>query len=205
MSIQGMRGRAGALRLRSMLIPALLLTGACTEQTWWDARGSYTAAVTLPGEAAAQRTGSASDPTAGQTEERIDLCQLSQLDLGLAFVQIAKDKPAAIEVRTARPLCQVGKTQITGGSVLIWGNPAGQPSVLQAMRSDAWTVTGELEVTSYLTDDLPDLDVGETASTERIEGKFTLTATGPGGAVIRIDGATFQLEVTASRVKLSIS
>jgi hypothetical protein len=125
--------------------------------------------------------------------------------LGLTFVPIERDRPAAIEVRTGRPLCQEGKTPIIGGAVLVWANPGSDPNVLRAARSEAWTVSGEIDVTSYLSQDLPDLDAGETASSERVEGILSLTATDGSGSVIRIEAATFELTVVASRVKRSIS
>ena len=188
-----------------LLLAAPLLSGACTEVTWWDAQGAWSGGVTLPGEARTQRTSSLADAEAGPSEDRIRLCELSTIQLGLSFVPIQRDRPAAIEIRTARPLCQEGRTQIAGGTVLIWGPPGTDPNVLAAQRSDAWTVTGEIDVTSYLVQDLPDLDAGDTANSERVEGTFSLTATDRSGAVIRIDGTTLQLTVVASRVKLSIS
>jgi hypothetical protein len=188
-----------------LLSMGLLLAGGCGEVTWWDARGSWSGAVTLPGEAAAQRTSGLSDPEAGPTENRVRLCELSTMVLDLTFVPIERDRPAAIEVRTARPLCHEGRTQISGGAVLIWANPGSDPNVLSAARSEAWTVTGEIEITSYQSEGLPDLDAGDTANTERIEGSLSLTATDDAGSVIRIDGATFHFTVVASRVKLSIT
>ena len=95
--------------------------------------------------------------------------------------------------------------QITGGAVLVWANPGSDPNVLAAVRSTAWTVAGEVEVRSHLSQDLPDLEAGETANTERVEGAFSLTATNASGSVIRIDGGTFQLTVVASRVRFSPS
>lgn len=202
-----MNARRGAgRRLRAMwLSMGLLLAGGCGEVTWWDAQGSWSGTVTLPGEAAAQRTSGLSDPEAGSTEDRVRLCELSTMVLGLTFVPIERDRPAAIEVRTARPLCHEGRTQITGGAVLIWSDPGSDANVLSAARSGAWTVTGEIEITSYQSEALPDLDAGDTANTERIEGRLSLTATDDAGSVIRIDGATFHLTVVASRVKLSIT
>ena len=203
--MDGLEPRAAAPRIRTLLLLPALLLGACTEVTWWDAQGSWTGGVILPGEAPTQRTATVSDPTAGPTEDRIRLCELSTIQLGLTFVPIQRDRPAAIEIRTGRPLCQEGRTQITGGTVLIWSASGADPNVLAAVRSDAWTVTGELEVASYLTQGVPDLDAGETANSERVEGTFSLTATDRSGSVIRIDGGTFQVTVVASRVKLSIS
>jgi hypothetical protein len=198
-----MRTRKG----RALLLTGLLLTGGCTEVTWWDARGSWSGRVTLPGEAVAtQRTDiGLSDPDAGPIEDRLELCQLNEIVLGLTFVPTQRDRPAAIEVRTARPLCQEGITQITGGTVLIWGNPGSDPNVLAAIRSDAWTVTGTIDVTSYLEQDVPDLDPDETADSERIEGTLSLTATDGAGSVIRIENGTFHLTVVATRVERSIS
>jgi hypothetical protein len=190
--------------LHPTLLGLLLLSG-CGEVTWWDAQGSWSASVALPGEATTRRSGNLSDTTAGPTEDRIQLCQSSTLDLGLSFVPIQRGRPAAIEVRAARPLCQQGRTQITGGSVLIWDIPGADPNVLAAVHSDAWTITGEIEVTTYMDQSLPDLEAGETANTERVEGTFSLTATDRTGSVIRIDSGTFQFTVVASRVKLSIS
>ncbi|HEX2167667.1 MAG TPA: hypothetical protein VHG09_10590 [Longimicrobiales bacterium] len=183
----------------------LLLAGGCAEVTWWDASGSWSGTVTLPGETATQRTSGLSDPEPGQTERRVRLCELSTMVLGMTFVPIQRDRPAAIEVRTARPLCNEGRTEITGGAVMIWANPGTDENVLGATRSDAWTVTGEIEVTSYQSHPLPDLDAGDMADTERIEGTLSLTATDEAGAVIRIENATFHLTVQASRVKLTIS
>jgi hypothetical protein len=188
-----------------LLSIGLVLAGGCGEVTWWDAQGSWSGTVTLPGEAAAQRTSGLSDPEAGPTENRVRLCELSTMVLGLTFVPIERDRPAAIEVRTASPLCHEGRTQITGGAVLIWGNPGSDPNVLSAARSGAWTVSGEIEITSYQSEALPDLNAGDTANTERIEGTLSLTATNDAGSVIRIDGVTFHFTVVASRVKLSIT
>jgi hypothetical protein len=199
--------RRGAGRRLRALLPSivLVLASSCAEVTWWDAHGSWSGTVTLPGEAAAQRTSGLSDPEAGSTEERVRLCELSTLVLGMTFVPIERDRPAAIEVRTASPLCHEGRTQIIGGAVMIWANPGSDTNVLSAARSGAWTVAGEIEITSYQSEPLPDLDAGDTANTERIEGTLSLTATDDAGAVIRIDGATFHLTVVASRVKLTIS
>jgi hypothetical protein len=66
-------------------------------------------------------------------------------------------------------------------------------------------VTGDLEITSSLTDALPILDVGDTANPERVEGRLSLIATDGAGTEIRIEGGTFDLTVIASRVKLSLS
>jgi hypothetical protein len=184
---------------------ALLLAGGCGEVTWWDARGSWSGTVTLPGDATAQQTSNLSDPDPGPTGKRVRLCELSTMVLGMTFVPIERDRPAAIEVRMAGPLCREGRTQITGGEVLIWANPGSDPNVLAAARADGWTVTGEIEITSYHNQGLPRLNAGDTANTERIEGSLSLTATHSAGAVIRIDGATFHLTVVASRVKLSIT
>jgi hypothetical protein len=198
--------RAAGRRLRAISVSiGLLLAGGCAEVTWWDAHGSWSGTVTLPGEAATQRTSGLTDPEAGSTDDRVRLCELSTMVLGMTFGPIERDRLAAIEVRTARPLCNEGHTQITGGTVLIWANPGSDPNVVSATRSDAWTVTGEIEITSYQSEALPDLDAGDTANTERIDGILSLTATDDAGSVIRIDGATFHLTVVASRVKLSIS
>jgi hypothetical protein len=198
--------RGAGRRLRAMLLSVgCLLAVGCSEETWWDARGSWSGTVTVPGEAAVQGSSNLSDPVAGQNRKRIRLCELSTIVLGMTFVPIERDRPAAIEVRTARPLCHEGRTQITGGEVLIWANPGSDPNVLGAIRSSGWTVTGEIEITSYRSEGLPRLNVGEEANTERIEGSLSLTATDGAGSVIRIDGATFDLTVVASRVKLTIS
>lgn len=183
----------------------LVLASGCSEVTWWDATGSWSGTVTLPEEPTVQRTSGLSDPEAGPTENRVRLCELSTMVLDLTFVPIERDRPAAIEVRTARPLCREGLTQIAGGAVLIWANPGSDENVLSATPSEAWTVTGEIEITSYQHPGLPDLNAGDTANTERIEGSLSLTATDDAGSVIRIDGATFHFTVVASRVKLSIT
>jgi hypothetical protein len=188
-----------------LLVSALLITSACGEVTWWDAQGAWSGGVILPGEVETQRSGNVSDPTAGPDENRIRLCELSTMDLGLTFVPIQRDRPAAIQVRTERPLCRQGRTRITGGAVLVWANPASDPNVLAAVRSDAWTIAGEIDVTTYLDRGVPDLDAGETANSERVEGTLSLTATNGAGSVIRIDRGTFQLTVLASRVKFSPS
>jgi hypothetical protein len=88
---------------------------------------------------------------------------------------------------------------------MIWANPGSDENILAAARSDAWTVTGEIEITSYESHPLPNLDAGDTADTERIEGILSLTATDDAGAVIRIENAIFHLTVQASRVRLTIS
>lgn len=198
--------RGAGRRLRAMLLSiGLLLAGGCGEVTWWDAHGSWSGTVTLPGETAAQRTSGLTDPEAGSTEDRVRLCDLSTMVLGMTFVPIERDRPAAIEVRTERPLCREGRTEITGGAVMIWANPGSDTNVLSATRSGSWTVTGEIEITSYHSEALPDLSAGDTANTERIEGTLSLTATDDAGSVIRIDGATFHFTVVASRVKLTIT
>ncbi|HSK21327.1 MAG TPA: hypothetical protein VK912_19380 [Longimicrobiales bacterium] len=188
-----------------LLSVGLLLAGGCAEVTWWEASGSWSGTVTLPGETATQRTSGLSDPEPGQTERRIRLCELGTVVLGMTFVPIERGLPAAIEVRTADALCREGRTQITGGAVMIWNNPGSDENVLSAIRSDAWTVTGEIDITRYENQRLPDLDAGDTAETEHIEGTLSLTATDEAGAVIRIENATFHLTVQASRVKLTIS
>ncbi|MHB1191976.1 MAG: hypothetical protein ACYC6F_02930 [Longimicrobiales bacterium] len=199
---------SGAARRRSrwaLALSGLLLVSGCTEQTWWDARGSWSGRVTLPGEVEVQREAGLTDIDAGSDEGRVRLCELSDMDLSLTFVPIEKDRPAAIRVRVARPLCHPGATQITGGSVLIWTSPAGDPHTLTAVHSNAWTVTGQIDITSYSDLGLPDLDAGESASTEHAEGTFSLTATNGAGEIIRIEGGSFELSVEASRVKLSFS
>lgn len=199
--IRHARGRTRAL----LLSMCLLIAGGCAEVTWWEASGDWTGMVTLPGETAVQRTSGLADPVPGQTERRVRLCQLSTVVLGMTFVPIERDRPAAIEVQTADPLCNEGTTQITGGSVMIWANPGSDENVLAAARSDDWTVTGEIEVTSYESYPLPKLDAGDRADIEHIEGTLSLTATDDTGAVIRIQNATFHLTVEASRVRLSLS
>jgi hypothetical protein len=188
-----------------LLSMGVLLAGGCGEVTLWDARGEWSGTVTLPAGAAAQHTSNLSDPEAGQTRNRVRLCELRTMVLGMTFVPIERDRPAAIEVRTADPLCREGRAQITGGEVLIWANPGSDPNVLAAARSAGWTVTGEIEITSYQSQGLPRLNAGDTAYTERIEGSLSLTAIDSAGSVIRIEGATFHLTVLASRVKLSIT
>ena len=193
------------LSARGILLSLILLMNGCAEVTRWDAQGSWSGRVTLPGEVEAERESGLSDPIAGPDEDRIRLCQLAAMDLGMTFVPIERDRVAAIQVRTARPLCEDGRTEITGGSVLIWANPAGDPNTLAAVRADGWTITGEIEATSYSDFGLPHLDAGESANTERVQGTFSLTATDAAGAMIRIEGGTFELTVVARRVELSIS
>ena len=205
MTRHGREGGTGRTKLGGLALLGALLTAGCTEVTWWDARGSWNGGATLPGEAETQRAGGLSDPEAGSSEERIRLCRLSALHLGLTFVPIERGRPAAIEVRTSRPLCEEGRTGITGGAVMVWENPGGDPNVLAAVRSESWTVTGEIHVTGHVDRGLPDLDAGESANTERVDGTFSLTATHVDGSVIRIEGGTFELTVVASRVKLSLS
>lgn len=193
--------------LPAVLLPLLfsLLLTACGEETWWDARGSWTGEVAVPGSTSVQGSGSLSDSTAGPSQERIDLCRLSRLDVGLAFIPIQRDRPAAVEVRTAQPLCQEGSAPISGGSVLVWSPKDGDPNVLAAVRAAGWVVEGEIRVTRHQEQDLPDLSAGEDAETERIEGTLTLRATDPSGAAIRISEAPFLLTVVASRVRFSPS
>jgi hypothetical protein len=182
----------------------LLLTSGCTEVTWWDARGSWSGAVTLPGGATTQRADAGlSDPTAGPTEDRIELCESNEMVLSFTFVPIQAGQPAALEVETGRPLCQEGTTHITGGTLLVWRDQGG--NVTAAERSNDWTVTGTIDVTEYLTQGLPDLDAGDVAETDHVEGRISLTATDGAGNVIRIEDGSFELTVVASRVKLSIS
>ena len=193
------------LRVGGVPLLLLLLTNGCAEVTRWDAQGSWSGRVTLPGEVEAERESGLSDPIAGPDEDRIRLCQLAAMDLGMTFVPIERDRVAAIEVRTARPLCEEGRTEITGGSVLIWANPGSDPLTLAAAPAEGWTITGEIETMSYSDFGLPHLDAGESANTERVQGTFSLTATDAAGAMIRIEGGTFELTVEARRVRQSIS
>jgi hypothetical protein len=197
-------GNRWGWRGSSLLLGVLLLSG-CAEETWWDARGSWSGLASVTGMPDAQRTSSVSDPEAGSTEADIELCQAREMVIGLSFVPFQVGRPAAVEIQTARPLCQEGPTQITGGAVMVWSNPGSDPNVVAAVRSDAWTVTGEINVTDYLSQGLPDLDAGETADTERVDGTFSLTATDGTGSTVRIQGGTFQLTVIASRVRFSPS
>lgn len=192
-------GRAG------LLLACLLLVSGCIERTTWDARGRWSGHITMPGEVQVERESGLTDPVAGSSDDRIRLCELDAVELSLTFVPIERDRPAAIGVRTAQPLCETGPAAITGGWVRIWTNPGTDPSTLAAVRSDDWTVSGEIEVTGYSEPGLPHLDAGESATTEWIQGTFSLTATDGEGAIIRIDGGTFELEVIATRVRFSLS
>jgi hypothetical protein len=180
----------------------LLLAAGCAEVTWWDARGDWSGQLTLPGGVATQTSSSVADPDAGPSDNRIELCDTNVMVLGVSGpVQVGR--PAAIEVRTARPLCQEGLMQITGGAVLVWRDQGG--NVTAAEREEDWTITGQVEVTSFMTQGLPDLDADETANTDHVEGTISLTATDEAGAVIRLENGTFELTVIASRVRFSPS
>jgi len=183
----------------------LLLNSGCNEVTRWDARGAWSGRVTLPGEGEVERESGLTDPFAGPDEDRLRLCELAEMDLGMTFVPVESDRPAAIRVRTARSLCEEGRTEITGGTVLVWANPGSDPNTLAAAPADGWTLTGEIDVTSYSDFGLPGLDAGESENTERVQGTFSLTATDAAGAMIRIEGGTFELTVTASRIGRSLS
>ena len=187
---------------RWVLSLGVLLAAGCGEVTWWDARGDWSGQLTLPGGVATQTTSSVADPEAGPSESEIELCDSNVMVLGVSG-PIQVGRPAAIEVRTARPLCQEGPTQITGGAVLVWRDQGG--NVTAAVREENWTITGQVDVTTYLTQGLPDLEADETADTDHIEGTISLTATGDAGAVIRLENGTFELTVIASRVRFSPS
>jgi hypothetical protein len=143
----------GAMPMNRMLrggatVVLVLLSSGCSEVTRWDAQGAWSGRVTLPGEGEVERESGLTDPVAGPDEDRLRLCELEVMDLGMTFVPIERDRPAAIRVRTARPLCEEGRTEITGGSVLIWANPGSDPNTLAAAPADGWTLTGEIEVLS---------------------------------------------------------
>lgn len=188
-----------------LALSALLSASGCTTVTRWDVQGAWSGRVTLPGEAPTQRSSSLTDLHAGPDEGRIRLCGLSAVVLSLSFVPIERGNPAAIQVRTERPLCQAGPSRIVGGSVLVWGHPGSDENVLAAAPSDEWTVSGEIVVTGVSEHGLPDLDAGESATTQRMFGTFSVTATDASGSVILIEEGTLELSIVASRVRLSLS
>lgn len=178
---------------------------ACDEVTQWEARGSWSGSLTLPGGTVASSEGSVDIGEAGRSQSRVRMCDLHAVGFGLPFMAAVRDEPAAVRVRTAEPLCRTGPATIDGGSVLVW-TPLGQDTLtLSAAPSDRWGVSAELQILRYDDFGLPDLDVGESAVTETVSGTFSLTATDESGSTIVLEEGTFELIITARRVEISIS
>jgi len=185
------------------LLPSLLLLGACTAVTRWDVGGSWDGLVTLTGEAATPRSSTVTDPRAGEQADRIRLCELETLTFSLHFVPIQEGLPAAIEIRVGRPLCQTGRADMVGGSVLVWTEI--QPETLAARPSSSWTVSGHLDVDDFDNRGLPELDVGESATVETLSGSLALSASDGSGGLVLIEEATFELQVIARKFERTIS
>lgn len=194
---------------RSVTILSLMLAtislGGCKEMTRWDAHGSWSGTVSLPGEAVTSGEGSVDAGEEAPTKPRLRMCDLREVTFGLPFTRAVRGEPAAMRVRTGEPLCRTGRSSVQGGSVLVW-TPLGQDTLtVRAVPSDDWEVSGELEVLRYDDAGLPDLDVGESATTEVVSGTFNVTAVDSTGDTILLEEGTFELMITATRVELSIS
>lgn len=195
--------------MRSVAIVSLILTtislAGCNEVTQWDARGSWSGTLILPGEAGTSSQGSVDAGEAGRSEVRIRMCELHSATFGLPFSAAVRGEPAAVRLRTAAPLCRTGKNAVDGGSVLVWRSEGQDTLTVRAIPSDDWDVSGEVEVLEYHEAGLPDLDVGESATTEVVRGTFAVTAVDGTGKTIVLEEGTFELAITATRVELSIN
>lgn len=173
--------------------------------TRWDAHGSWSGTVSLPGEAVTSGQGSVGAGEEAPTKRRLRMCDLREVTFGLPFTAAVRGEPAAVRVRTGEPLCRAGRSSVQGGSVLAW-TPLGQDTLtVRAVPSDDWEVSGELEVLRYDDAGLPDLDVGESATTEVVSGTFTVSAVDSTGGTIVLEEVTFELMITATRVEISFS
>ncbi len=114
----------------------------------------------MRGEVEAQRESGLTDPVAWWSEDRIRLCALDAIELSPTFVPIERDRPAAITVRIARPLCGMGSAAITGGSVMIWRNPGAIRTSWPPNAPDGWAVGGQFEVTGCSDPGLPHVHAG---------------------------------------------
>lgn len=186
-------------------LAACLLAAACGIVTSWDATGLWNGQVSRSGAMTAQRESAVTDVIPGSSESRVDACDLRELAFSLSFIPFEQGNPAAIEVRLATPLCQLGSSPVEGGSVLVWQPMASDSTTVSARPSDQWTVSGTLTVTSFSDLGLPDLDVGESATVQEARGTFELTARETLGDSIRVESAEFQLTVEARKFKRSIS
>ena len=194
---------------RSVTILSLMLAtislGGCKEMTRWDAHGSWSGTVSLPGEAVTSGQGSVDAGEGAPTKPRLSMCDVREVTFGLPFTGAVRGEPAAVRVRIGEPLCRMGRSSVQGGSVLVW-TPLGQDTLtVRAVPSDDWEVSGELEVLRYDDAGLPDLDVGESATTEVVSGTFTVSAVDSTGGTIVLEEVAFELAITATRVELSIS
>lgn len=188
----------------SVMLATIFLAG-CDEVTRWDARGSWSGNFTLPGGAGMSSEGTVDAGEEGPSEARLRMCDLHEVTFGLPFTAAVRGEPAAIRVRTAEALCRTGGRAVQGGSVLVW-TPVGQDTLtVRAVPSDEWVVSGEVEILSYDESGLPDLDVGESATTEIVSGTFALTAVDSAGNTIVLEEGTFELVITATRVEISFS
>lgn len=187
-----------------LLLAAFSLAG-CDEVTRWEARGSWSGRLSLPGEVETSSEGSVDAGEDGRSETRIRMCDLHAATFGFPFMAAVRGEPAAVRVRTREPLCRTGRNTVEGGSVLVWTSQGQDTLTLHAAPSDRWDVIAEVEVLQYRDFGLPDLDAGESAVTDAVSGTLSLTAVDESGHVILLEEGTFELTVTARRVKLSIS
>lgn len=132
--------------MRSVTIACLMLAtiylAGCTEVTQWDARGSWSGTLILPGEAGTSSQSSVGAGEAGRSEARIRMCELYSATFELPFSAAVRGEPAAVRIRTAEPLCRTGNSTVEGGSVLVWMRQSQDTLTVRAVPSDDWTVSG---------------------------------------------------------------
>lgn len=189
----------------SRLLPVMpiLLTG-CFTVTVWDTYGEWHARLTLPGNESVPKSNSLG-LRGGTSYDRVRMCDLSRVSFSLPFTSSSPGRLAAVEVHLARPLCRTGRTPIDGGQVYVYMPVSDRDTLTTAARPDTgWTIRGEIEVTEHHDAGLSGLDVGESRTTETVEGMFKITAARSSGEEIRFEGGAFHMEIIARKYRQSI-
>jgi hypothetical protein len=162
--------------------------------TRWDLMGSWSGSVTFPD--GSITLGESNVSVFGGSRGRVRFCNLAEGTFGLPFSSMGRDELAGVQVRTDQPLCETRSRTIVGGSGVTWAHPTPQDTLaLVASISDQWTLNGEINVTSYSKAGPPDLNVGNSATVERLTGTFMILAMHQAGTVYRFEGDTFELSV----------
>ena len=193
--------------LRRAAIGAALLAAfglaGCGTSTVWDSYGSWAGTLAVPDSLARNTSSYAFVPPGGTQDDRIRLCAHRDLGFGMPLA-IGVGSISAVQVRFEKPLCEIGASDITGGTVYVYRPVDGDSNTVHSQPDPGWTFEGQALVTMYHDFGDPDIEVDETATTETAAGSVTFTATDTLGNEIRITDGTWTLEITKRKYRNSL-
>ncbi|MEO8500473.1 MAG: hypothetical protein ABI565_06125, partial [Vicinamibacteria bacterium] len=178
------------------LIVSTLLTAGCTgTRTTWDVRGTYQARYTRE-DGTVEQVSFSAHPTGGgiTSDSRVGLCDVHSVTWDVPQ-NPELNKLSGIATDLLRSLCVTGVNSVSGGHVIVWGNPVGNSTTLTGIRSDLWQVSGTLTVTGYTNFNPPEPAVNKEVLSETASGTFSALARSPDGKTVRLDNGTFTFEI----------